>query len=134
MVATFVRIRTLVLVAAVLLGGLAAVTAQAPREAAAGDHCTVIASGSKFVSNGYVYVRGIGSTGCSYNVSQSIGVYLYANGTLVRSTSSSIYGTSLGARTSAVVGYCGTRYQVATVHAVSGWTNTTTWSPGFYLC
>jgi hypothetical protein len=134
MTATLTPLRTLVLAFLLLAGTLGTVLASPAQEAAAAGPCWVISNGYKSVSNGYYVVNGAGSTGCNYNVSQSIGIYLYANGTLVRSTSSSIYGTGLAARTSAVLGRCGTRYQVATVHAVRGYSNTTTWYAGFYLC
>ena len=132
--ALLTRVRVLVLALALLAGGFAALAPHAAQEASAAGGCAVGAAVKYSVSGGAYYMYGAGSSACGYNASQKITVSLYANGYWQASGVISAYASSLAKSTTAVWGSCGVRYQVATTHAVSGYYNTTTWSPGFYLC
>jgi len=122
------RVRVLILAFAILAAGFAAVAPNTAQDASAAGPCTVLAEVSTYASGGYLYVRGVGSTGCSRAVSQKITVSLFVNGVLQRSATTSAYTSGLGLRTSSVLGRCGTWYQAVTTHSVSGYNSTNTWS------
>jgi len=123
------RVRVLVLAFAILAGGFAALAPHAAPDASAAGGCRV--SAMVHYSNGYV--AGTGGSNCGYNVSQTVKVTLYGNGTWLASRTVSSYTSVLAVITPWARGYCGVRYQTAMTHYVGGY-YTTTWSPGFYLC
>ncbi len=134
---TLSAVRPFVLAFLILAGSLGAAVLGPAHDAAAAGPCTVTAKvESARGTNGYLYVFGRGSTQCAHAATQSIGVYLYAGGTLVATGGG---GPAMTAgfwysNTGTVWARCGVTYQAATVHAFHGYYNTTTWGSPVRFC